>query len=92
MPPTPIEERLQALHAHYARRVNAAVAAGRMDLVQDLANDCEDEALELLLALEGNVSTPSRVEILEIGGGWSQTSGRRSRPRRRRFWRQGNAR
>jgi hypothetical protein len=88
MPPTPIEERLVALHAHYIRRVNAAVAAGRMDLVQDLADGCEDEALELMLTVEGDISGPSQVEILEIDGGWPQWQGRRSWPPRRRFWQQ----
>ena len=34
MPPTTIEQQLVRLHAHYASRVNAAVAAGRMDLVR----------------------------------------------------------
>ena len=53
MPPTPLDERLPALHAHYTARVNAAIAAGRMDLVRDLADDCEDEALEMILEAEG---------------------------------------
>ena len=53
MPPTPLDERLPALHAHYTALVNAAIAAGRMDLVRDLANDCEDEALEMILEAEG---------------------------------------
>jgi hypothetical protein len=62
---------------------NAAVAAGRMDLVRDLANDCQDEALDLMLALGGD--TPSQpnydaAEILEFGGG---------RPQRRRAGRPG---
>ena len=52
MPPTPLDERLPALHAHYTALVNAAVAAGRMDLVQDLANECQDEALEMILEAE----------------------------------------
>ena len=38
--PIPINERLQLLHAHYTSQINAAVGAGRMDLVRDLANDC----------------------------------------------------
>ncbi len=49
MPVTPIQQRLASLQAHYAERINAAVAAGRMDLVRDLANGYEDEALELIL-------------------------------------------
>jgi len=69
----------------------AAVAAGRMDLVRDLANDCQDEALDLMLALGGG--TPSQpeydaAEILEFGGGWPQRR-RAGRPGtwRFRFWR-----
>ena len=38
MPPTTIEQQLASLHAHYTSQVNAAVAAGRMDLAQDLAD------------------------------------------------------
>jgi hypothetical protein len=69
MPPTPIDERLRLLHAHYTRRINAAVAAGRMDLVRDLANDCQDEALALMLAAEGDTpSQPNQTEVLEFGG------------------------
>ena len=37
------------LHEHYARRVDAAVAGGRMDLVQELYEDYFDEALRRLL-------------------------------------------
>ena len=73
MPPTPLDERLPALHAHYTALVNAAIAAGRMDLVRDLANDCEDEALEMILEAEGAATGRSnRVEVLETGGwaGW----------------------
>ena len=68
MPPTPIEQRLSALHAHYTSQVNAAVEAGRFDLVQDLTNACEDEALELMITLEGDVARSSAVEVLELGG------------------------
>ena len=39
MPSTTIEQQLATLHAHYTGQVNAAVAAGRMDLAQDLAID-----------------------------------------------------
>jgi hypothetical protein len=75
---TPIDERLRRLSAQYTWRINAAVAAGRMDLVRDLVNDCQDEALDLMLAL--GCGTPSQLnyhaaEILEFGGG---------RPQRRR--------
>jgi hypothetical protein len=86
MPVMPIEERLASLQAHYAERINAAVAAGRMDLVRDLANDYEDEALELIL--ESGVSSQpdsGTVEILEFNGAWSHWH----RPGRWRFgfWR-----
>jgi hypothetical protein len=75
--PIPINERLRLLHAHYTSQINAAVAAGRMDLVRDLANDCEDEALALILAAEGDLSSQAnqrRVEILEFGG-WPRWPG-----------------
>ena len=75
--PIPINERLRLLHAHYTSQINAAVAAGRMDLVRDLANDCEDEALALILAAEGDLSSQAnqqRVEILEFGG-WPRWRG-----------------
>src|SRR5687768_9827186 len=71
MPVTPIEERLASLQAHYAERIDAAVAAGRMDLVRDLADDYEDEALELILESGTSSQPDSRtVEILEFGGAW----------------------
>jgi hypothetical protein len=54
---TPIDERLQLLDAHYTWQVSAAVEAGRMDLVRDLANDYHDEALAMMLAAEGNTSS-----------------------------------
>jgi hypothetical protein len=88
MPVMPIEERLASLQAHYAERINAAVAAGRMDLVRDLANDYEDEALELILE-SGASSQPGSgtVEILEFDGAWPHWH----RPGRWRFgfWRRG---
>jgi hypothetical protein len=91
MLPTPIDERLPRLSAHYAWRINAAVAAGRMDLVRDLANDYQDEALDLMLALgSGTPSQPKydAAEILEFGGGRQQRR-RAGRPGtwRFRFWR-----
>ena len=55
MPATPFEEGLASLRAHYVRRIDAAVAVGRMDLVRELANDYEDEALQLMIAVEGGV-------------------------------------
>jgi hypothetical protein len=75
--PIPINERLRLLHAHYTSQINAAVAAGRMDLVRDLANDCENEALALMLAAEGDLSSQAnqqRVEILEFDG-WPRWPG-----------------
>ena len=80
---TPIDEQLPRLSAHYIWQINAAVAAGRMDLVRDLANDCQDEALDLILALGGGTQSQlnyDAAEILEFGGG---------RPKRRRAGRPG---
>jgi hypothetical protein len=68
MPPTPLDERLPALHAHYTAQVNAAIAAGRMDLVRDLADECQDEALAMILEAEGTSGGSNRVEVLETGG------------------------
>ena len=84
MAPISAETRLTALHAHYTSLINAAVGAGRMDLVEDLASAYQDEALELVLAAEESRSRPGEVETLEIGG-WPQQPPRRSGPRRR-FW------
>ncbi len=41
-------EQLRALHDTYAWEVNAAVGAGRVDLVRELADQFVDEALEVL--------------------------------------------
>ena len=91
MPPTPIDERLRLLHAHYTGLINAAVAADRMDLVRDLANDCEDEALALMLDAEGDTpSQRNQVEVLEWGGWPSRRGGRRLGTLASRFWRHSN--
>ena len=79
MPPIPIDERLRLLHEHYTWQINAAVAEGRMDLVSELANDCQDEALALMLAAEGDTSSwrnQQTVETLEFGG-WPRWRGAR---------------
>jgi hypothetical protein len=64
MAATRIDEPLATLEAHYVRRINAAVAAGRMDLVRDLADDYRDGVRAL-------VGTPDPhfgpAEILETG-------------------------
>lgn len=79
VPPTGIEERLPALQAHYTALINAAVGADRMDLVQELADAYQDEALGLLVTLESDRAGPTgrEVEILELG--------RDRRPSRRSF-------
>lgn len=87
MPPTTIEQQLQALHAHYTSRVNAALAAGRMDLAQELAADCRDEALDLMLGEDAGSAPPGEVEVLELGGELPQWPRGRPRSPRRRFWR-----
>jgi hypothetical protein len=67
---TPIDERPQVLDAHYTWQISAAVEAGRMDLVRDLANDYHEEALAVMLAAEGTSSQVNwgTAEILELGG------------------------
>ena len=70
MPATPFEEGLAFLRAHYAERIDMAVAAGRMDLVRELADSYEDEALELMRTVEGDGPTEPEhgtAEILELG-------------------------
>jgi hypothetical protein len=86
MSATPFEEGLAFLRAHYVERIDAAVAAGRMDLVKELADDYEDEALQLMLRVEGGVPAQAdhrSVEILEFGPTWQN----RSASRRFGFWR-----
>ena len=92
MPPTTIEQQLASLHAHYTGQVNAAVAAGRMDLAQDLATDCENEALDLILSREAGPDRPAEVEILDLGGGLPRWPRGRHRVRRHRLWRHGTDR
>jgi hypothetical protein len=73
MSATPFEEGLALLRAHYAERIDMAVAAGRMDLVRELADNYEDEALELMLSVEGGAPAQpghGTVEILEFGPSW----------------------
>jgi hypothetical protein len=73
MSATPFEDGLASLRAHYLERIDAAVAAGRMDLVRELADSYEDEALQLMLAIEDDGATPphrSTAEILELGPQW----------------------
>lgn len=100
----PIEERLAALHAHYVRRVNAAVAAGRMDLVRDLVDEYEDEALEWMLEHEaprsaaglgsGAAGDPNLgpAELLDSGAGtpWWSEGADPGGTSRFRFWRRRN--
>ena len=45
-----MDDPMTALHEHYVRSVNAAVAEDRMDLVQELYEDYLEEALRRLLA------------------------------------------
>lgn len=65
----PFEKALALLRAHYLERIEPAVAAGRMDLVRELADSYEDEALQLMLTVEGAPNQPAHrtVEILELG-------------------------
>ncbi len=81
MPRTSIETRLPALHAHYTALMNAAVAAGRMDLVEDLADAYQDEALELLLALEAEDGSRSDRRSRSSSSGPAAVRG--ARPTRR---------
>jgi hypothetical protein len=88
MSATPFEEGLAFLRAHYAERIDMAVAAGRMDLVRELADNYEDEALELMLSVEGGGPTQQdhgRAEILEFGPTWPHRSA--SSTWRFGFWR-----
>jgi hypothetical protein len=85
---TQFEEGLALLRAHYAERIEMAVAAGRMDLVRELADSYEDEALQLMLSVEGGTPTQlghGTVEILELGPAWPRRED--SGSRRFGFWR-----
>jgi hypothetical protein len=53
-------EQLRELHDTYVWQVNAAVGAGRLDLVRELADQYLDEALELLTA--GEPATCGRTD------------------------------
>ena len=64
MSATPFEEGLAFLRAHYAERIEAALVAGRMDLVRELADGYEDEALELMISVEGGTA-PVRARSQE---------------------------
>jgi hypothetical protein len=44
-----VDTTLAALHEHYVRQVNGAVAEDRMDLVQELYEQYFEEALRRLL-------------------------------------------
>jgi hypothetical protein len=90
MPPTSIDERLRLLDEHYTWQINAAVAEDRMDLVRELTNKCQDEALALILAAEGATSgQPNQrtVETLELGGWPRWRGGRKVGALASRFWR-----
>ena len=45
-------QQLRALHDSYVWEVNAAVGAGRLDLVRELSDQFLDQALELLVGGE----------------------------------------
>jgi hypothetical protein len=47
---TTMQLTMRALHEHYVRRVDDAVAADRPDLVADLNDEYLEEALRLILA------------------------------------------
>jgi len=85
---THIDERLKILDVHYTRRISAAVDAGRMDLVRDLANDYHDEALALMVAADGTSSQLNwgTAEILELGGWPSSENADRRAGWWFRFW------
>ena len=84
MSATPFEEGLAFLRAHYAERIEAALVAGRMDLVRELADGYENEALELMISVEGGAAPlpgHGTLEILKFGPS--------SRPRPASNWRFG---
>lgn len=58
-------EQLHALHDTYVWEVNAAVGAGRLDLVRELADQFPDEALELLT--DGEETTCGRTDCAVCG-------------------------
>jgi hypothetical protein len=52
---------LRELHEVYIWEVNAAVGEGRMDLVQQLADEYTDQALELMTAMSSGCERPDCV-------------------------------
>lgn len=51
--PVGLIDALTALHEHYIRAVNTAVAAGREPLAEALAQQYADDALALILDADG---------------------------------------
>jgi hypothetical protein len=66
--------RLRELHQDFAWKVNAAVAAGRADLIDALCAEYAEEAVRVL------TGDPPAAEVSADPGWW----GRRGRGRRRR--------
>jgi hypothetical protein len=69
--------RLRELHQHFAWKVNAAVAAGRTDLIDALCEEYAEEAVRLLTGTPPEAEPPR----LSARAGWW---GRGRGPRRRR--------
>jgi hypothetical protein len=61
----PLADRLRALHEYYVDAVNRAVAAGRDDLVAELAADYPDAALALIAPcpVESRPAPPPRMSL-----------------------------
>ncbi|GAA2151040.1 hypothetical protein GCM10009844_32680 [Nocardioides koreensis] len=76
-------EKLRELHDAYVWELNAAVGAGRLDLVRELADQYFDEALELITG--GEQATCGRTDCAVCAG--SRPAGTTSRFRRRTTWR-----
>jgi hypothetical protein len=80
-------DQLRELHDRYAWQVNAAVGAGRLDLVSELADQFVDEVAAFVTDAEG--ATCGRADCAVCAGRRRPVTsrGRGSRGRLRRPWR-----
>ncbi len=76
--------RLRELHQDFAWKVNAAVAAGRADLIDSLCEEYAEEAVRLLTGTPPPRPTPRPAATPAVSAGvgwWGRGRGRRRRRR-----------
>jgi hypothetical protein len=77
-------EQLRELHDTYVWKVNAAVGAGRLDLVRELADQYLDQALELITGGESATCGRTDCAVCDRSGPAVARSRRRRWARRAR--------